>query len=95
MADNIMETVAELRRLMAAATPQPWHEESHIQDHRFYGRDMRGCDWKLAGRAINALPALLDYIEGCERSYDYAAKSWAEERARLNERIAKLEAGRG
>lgn len=40
----------------------------------------------------NALPALLDHIEGCEKSYDYAAKAWAEERARLNERIARLEA---
>lgn len=116
MAD-IMETVAELRRLEAEATVGEWRHgpESHDVSGPVTWRDGDG-DWCPKGFRLtcrgascgdhsadaalivamrNALPALLDYIENSERSYDYAAKSWAEERARLNERIAKLEADRG
>jgi len=94
MADNIMETVAELRRLFdfhTTCSHVPGVEAPYCEQCVGWLR-RRGMA-NLA--ALRDLPALLDHIENSERSYDYAAKSWAEERARLNERIAKMEADRG
>lgn len=71
---GLAETVARLRELMAAATDGPWkHSPWHIEEGEPAIRAPEG--WIIANlssdanvalivEAINALPALLDVVEG-------------------------------
>ena len=79
MSDLTPETLAELRRLLDAATPGPWRDEMmqgkgvtltaiiagrpNPDDLRVIGSTLAHNDARVLIAAVNALPALLDAAE--------------------------------
>ena len=90
MSDLTPETLAELRRLLDAATPGPWRDEMmqgkgvtltaiiagrpNPDDLRVIGSTLAHNDARVLIAAVNALPALLD--AAAER--DELAAAWDE-----------------
>jgi hypothetical protein len=95
MTDDLdLADLAELDRLLAAATPRPWHREGDAiaeTDNYEIGvvPYMHDCDLIVA--AVNALPALLARVRAAEARADGLADSWKRERAVVGDQAMRLE----
>ena len=98
MADNIMETVAELRRLEAEATPGKWCYDDGITDNDTGERGKCRAIERYGGKPSESLIAILDVDLAYARRIDVDGRLIVAMRNNLGvllDYIERKEAGRG